>query len=149
MAIANRLNSVIDAWANKVQRGFIRGRNMLQNVLELETYAVARAFAPSSAPALVLSDYAAAFPSIAREFIWIALKAIGIPEDVIRAIRGLYINNIHYTRSTSGLRFAFVVLAGVRQGCPLSSTLFILVTDCILNAICQNLGPKDIVMGVC
>ena len=45
-----------------------------------------------------LFDFAAAFPSLDREFIWIALKAIGIPTDIIFAIRGLYVNYIHFVK---------------------------------------------------
>ena len=80
-------------------------------------------------------------------FIWIALHAIGIPDRVIRSIKALYVNNIHFVNGVFGLQFAFVAASGVRQGCPLSSVLFILVTDCILTALCQTLGPRDILRG--
>eukprot|EP00973_Karenia_brevis_P036622 5047451-Karenia_brevis.AAC.1 len=66
---------------------------------------------------------------------------------VINAIRSLYDNNIHFINCNGGLRFAFVAAAGVRQGCPLSSTIFILVTDCILTALAQTLDPGDILRG--
>lgn len=40
--------------------------------------------------------------------------------------------------------FAFVALAGVRQGCPLSSTIFVIVTDCICSALIERLGPGSL-----
>ena len=61
-------------------------------------------------------DFAAAFPSAARAFIWIALNAIGIPTDVIHAIRSLYVNNIHFVKGLFCLHVAFVAASGVRQG---------------------------------
>lgn len=97
---------------------------MLQNVLDVESHAIAHAYDKDNSAALVFFDFAAAFPSLARAFIWIALKAISIPARTIRAIRALYVNNVHYLKCTHGLRFAFVAESGVRQRCPLSSTIF-------------------------
>ena len=37
MALAARFNSMMSQWAIAAQRGFIRGRQMLQNVIDIET----------------------------------------------------------------------------------------------------------------
>ena len=66
--------------------------------------------------------------------------AIGLPLNIIRALRALYDNNIHYMGGRRGIFFTFVALAGVRQGCPLSSTIFVIVTDCICSALVVRLG---------
>ena len=84
---------------------------------------------------------------MARRFIWIALSAVGIPACVIKALVALYANNIHYFSCASGLRFAFVARAGVRQGCPLSSTIFVIVTDCMIRALISVIGCGDILRG--
>jgi exonuclease III len=147
MAIASCINQVIADWAHEFQRGFIHGRCMIQNVLELETNALARAYVKSNSSALMLFDFAAAFPSVARAFIWIALEAIGLPAEVIQAIKALYVNNLHFVKGSFGLQFAFVAFSGVRQGCPLSSVLFVLVTDCIFTALSQSTGPRDFLRG--
>ena len=52
MALASRINSVIDLWANPFQRVFIRGRDMIQNVIELETHALAKGYAKLNSAAL-------------------------------------------------------------------------------------------------
>ena len=59
---------------------------MLENVLDIESSAVAKAHAKGNSSALLFFDFAAAFPSVARKFIWIALRAIGIPPNIIKAI---------------------------------------------------------------
>ena len=45
--------------------------------------------------ALVFCDFAAAFPPIARTFIFLVFRAIGLPIHIIRALRALYDSNIH------------------------------------------------------
>ena len=40
MMLADSINNVIDKWAFRAQRGFIRGRCMLQNVVEVEPKAL-------------------------------------------------------------------------------------------------------------
>ena len=64
-------------------------------IIAKETHAIAKPLAKVNATALVLFDFAAAFPSIARELIWIALKSIGIPDNIILVMQGLYMNNIY------------------------------------------------------
>ena len=147
MALAERFNTVVNKWAIAAQRGFIRGRQMLQNVIDIETHAIVDARLPTRSAALIFFDFAAAFPSVARAFIWIALEAIGIPKKVIKAIQALYVNNIHFMKCCRNLRFAFIAYSGVRQGYPLSSTIFILVTDCLLNALSLAIGPHDMIRG--
>jgi len=141
--IAMSLEEAISKWAFWMQRGFIQGRCMLKNVIDIETRSAKLAFNPDSFPCLIFFDFAAAFPSISRAFIWLVFDFIGLPVGVVRAIQALYRNNIHFIKGAFGLRFAFYARAGVRQGCPLSSLVFIIATDCIMRALAASLGPRD------
>ena len=40
--------------------------------------------------------------------------------------------------------YVFTALSGVRQGCPLSSTIFVIVTDCILRALQDCISSSDL-----
>ena len=60
---------------------------MLLNVVKLESKAALLARNPASCPAILLLEFAAAFPCLAREFIWIALVAIGITKNYSRIAR--------------------------------------------------------------
>ena len=143
--LAITFNKILVKWTFWMQRGFVPGRSMIKHVIDVETRAAKFAFNPNSYPCVIFFDYAAAFPSIARAFIWIVMEIIGVPPFIIRAIRALYANNIHFTRGSVGLSFAFCAAAGVRQGCPLSSFLFILATDCIIRALAEYLGPEEMI----
>ena len=124
MVLAHIFNSSIDVWAIGIQRGFIRGRQMLQNIIEIEAKAMSTMYTSSNG-ALVLFDFSAAFLSVARRFIWLVLESIGLPKFVISAIKALYANNHHFLKWSGVTQYAFLCMAGVRQGCPLSSALFI------------------------
>ena len=120
---------------------------MLQNVIDVETKALIFARNKNNSSALLFFDFAAAFPSIARAFIWIALVAIGFPRKVVAAIRALYKNNLHFVRTSSGLKFVFVAESGVMQGSPLSSLIFVLVTDCINRYLATLIGINDLLLA--
>ena len=144
MCLGHIFNCLINDWATQTQRGFISGRTMIKNVFEVECHSLRISQNRGNKAAIFLFDFAAAFPSIARCFIWIALEAIGLPKCVSEAIMALYKNNCHFIRTSSGLKYVFTALAGVRQGCPLSSLIFILVTDCINRCLGAFLGQKDL-----
>ena len=58
MALADSINGVINNWAFKCQRGFIRGREMLQNVIEIEAKALSIAWNSKNRGALLFFDFA-------------------------------------------------------------------------------------------
>ena len=92
----------------------------------------------------VFFDFASAFPSLAHEFIWVALEVAGFPDKVISAIRGLYNDNRHWWRR-AGRCFPSVTLeSGVKQGCPLSPLLYVIVGEAFHRFLVSNLGPRGI-----
>ena len=100
------------------------------NVLDVEALALEYSHNHSYG-AIFLLDYCAAFPSLNRDFLWHILFLIGIPPFVIIAIACLYKDNHLWICFNGIVKNAFCMLIGVRQGCPLSSILFVLATDVI------------------
>ena len=127
-AFRHAANDAVGDWAVQVQRGFISGRSMLENVVEVGSHAMRASFNPRNRAALVLYDFAAAFPSLARAYMWMALTYMGFPPYVIRALQALYADNKHFFGLGGLMTFAFIGFAAVRQGCPASSTPFVIVT---------------------
>lgn len=73
---------------------------------------------------LLFLDFAAAFPSLCRHWIFAVLTAMGLPKCVIKALANLHANNHHIHRYGSKVVYAFLIMTGVRQGCPASATVF-------------------------
>ena len=135
--MANTFNQKLVRVANEyiadTQRGFLPGRNILQNILDMDLAAL-ESWHKRNPDAIILFDFAAAFPSLGHEYLWKCLRAIGIPEHVIRmyqsachqdATKG----NKHKIRWKSGVFVCVEVTSGVRQGCPLSPVLFVLAIE--------------------
>ena len=79
-------------------RGFVNGRMLVDNLIDMDTEARAAVLNSANSAAIFFFDYAAAFSSIAREYLWLVLGLIGLPVRIISAIKGLYRNNRHYFR---------------------------------------------------
>ena len=83
-----------------VQRGFTPGRQIGQNIVDLDSGA--RAFGMTGevsfsnplgkflCPLLAFFDYAAAFPSLSQQFMFLVLSFIGMPEGLYRVVEANY-----------------------------------------------------------
>ena len=101
------------------QRGFLRGRSLLQNVLDMEHASMEHSlFSPRAAA--VYFDLKAAFPSVSQEFLLTTLRALRLPEHVLNFVRALYDQN-RCGIAVAGSHFGgFSMESGIKQGCPLS-----------------------------
>jgi len=128
------LEPIFSSWVSSPQRGFIRGRSMLANVLEVDFHSM-RVTVTSRRGALVLFDFKAAFPSVSHEYMWAVLEAIGVPLSWLRAIRRLYVRNDCRVKFRGRVFPGFSSKCGVRQGCPVSPLIFAVVADVLLRRI--------------
>ena len=124
----------LNEWLDKQQHGFLPRRSMLANVVELEGESMHSSLR-HQAPATVLFDFSAAFPSISQKFLFRILEKLGFPRSAVRLIRSLY----HEHRGQPVLEGSrgdyFDLTAGIRQGCPLSPLLFVVAVDGLLRRV--------------
>jgi hypothetical protein len=142
--VANTVRIALERFAScrisAFQRGFLGGRQILDNVLELDYFAHLFSITSKRA-ATILFDFRAAFPSVNHRFMWRVLESSGLPTAIIRLIRCFYRGCTHLIR-VDGRRFPGPrLLSGVRQGCPLSGLLFAIIMEPILRTVCRALGP--------
>ena len=130
------------------EQSCIRGRRMIANVHQLLNRAVEFADHKHKV-ALLLLDFCSAFPSLARDFIFKVFGASRLPPNIIKAIRELYKDNFHYFAFGGIYKFAFTVYSGVRQGCPLSSAIFAIVTDTLIRFLKHNLSLEVFFRAYC
>ena len=116
------------------QRGFIQGRSMLRNIIEVEHAAMIASLEERDA-AIVLFDFASAFPSVARKYLMASAAAAGLPEYVMMILESLYHNTTGVLLLHGRLYGQVPMAAGIRQGCPLSPLLFALASDGLLRVL--------------
>ena len=94
-------------------------------------------------PIMAFYDFAAAFPSLFHEWIFLVLRAVGCPLGIINVVEGIYHENHAYIQSEGTLTFLFHILSGALQGCPLSGSLFAIAVDPFLWSIHEKVDAKD------
>ncbi|VDP44355.1 unnamed protein product [Schistosoma margrebowiei] len=79
-------------------------------------------------------DYEKAFDSVDRTTLWKLLRHYGVPQKIVNIIQNSY-DGLNCKIVLGGqLTNSFEVKTGVRQGCLLSPSFFLLVIDWIMKA---------------
>ena len=95
----------------------------------------------------MFADFEKAFDSLHHDFIIECFKQFNFGEDIIKWIK-LFCNNISSLIVNNGnISQSFDVQRGVRQGCPLSSTIFVICIEILANCIEHNENIKGISIG--
>ena len=120
-AIANRVKGVTSSLVHNSQTGFIKGRYI---ALLFEIKANAKI---ENKPGLIsFSDFDKAFNSINHTFIISCLRHYNFGEYFIRWVKPFYNDAKSCVSNNGNLSNFFPILRGARQGCPLSTYLFIM-----------------------
>ena len=130
--ILNRLTPYLDPILRKNQNGFRKGRTTIAQILSLRRI-IEEMKNHNKEVTLCFVDFKKAFDSINREVMFKILPLYGIPEQIISAIKALYINTNAKVLTPDGETEQFDILAGVLQGDTLAPFLFILVLDYVLR----------------
>ena len=83
---------LLEMYISKHQQGFLKGRNMLSNVIDIDYHAMTVSLKCAKG-AILLFDFKAACPSVAHDFLINSLSAIGVPPHALAFLRALYDNN--------------------------------------------------------
>ena len=135
-------------WVSHYQQGFVPGRQLLRNVVDVD-HAAQKVSIKHQRGAIVLLDLRAAFPSVAHDYMWDVLKAIGVPQAMLQALQLFYQHNQHFIKAAGQVFPSFTSTSGVRQGCPLSGIIFELILYILLRKVARVLCSDSIVRGYC
>ena len=143
--LANRLKKVLPSIINDDQAGYLEGRFIGQNIRLIED--ISFFTKNNNKPGIILSiDFEKAFDSVNWTFLTNTLKHLNFGEKIISYIHTVY-NNIEATVINNGNTSKFFKLErGVRQGCPLSAYLFIIIIEMLANKIRSEPNIKGIII---
>ncbi len=142
-----RLAQHIPDYVDDRQRGFIRGRLGLDNLLLLEAAAMLASRSGAAAPALCFLDIAAAFPSLLHDFLKAVLDKFLGDHPLNHMITSMYADTSCDIVIRGSVLPGFRVLCGVRQGCPLSGSLFALAFHPIIVSLSNSLYRVSMHIG--
>ena len=93
---------------------------------------------------LLFADLCKAYDSVPRSAMWSALQKYGVPDVTVDLVRGLH-EHMEAKVSVAGESAWIQVSNGLRQGCVLAPTLFLLYFNMVMlcwRARCAGLGVK-------
>jgi hypothetical protein len=88
-------------------------------------------------------DFKQAFDRVPRDKLWGKLQRVGIDGWALRAVQALYASVPMCVKLSTGYTRCFPSLLGVKQGCPLSPTLFGLYLDDFQHSLETAVGAES------
>ncbi|KAN0036857.1 hypothetical protein ACTFIV_002171 [Dictyostelium citrinum] len=132
--INNRIIKISELIINKNQKGFVPGRFIIDNIITINEV-INYLNKSNQNGILTLYDFAKAFDSISHNSIERTLLHIGIPAKLTNLIMALLKDSTAKVIVNGTPSNSFEIKRGVKQGDPLSPTLFVLVAECLASAI--------------
>ena len=131
MIILDRLVTFRETQIRENQAGFRPGRGCVDHIFTLRRIMETRH--SLKLPTLfVFLDLKATFDSVNR-CLWDCLSKCGVPDKYVRLIQSICDHPTSRVRAYGELSPEFTTTSGVRQGCPLSLSLFNFVTEVLFE----------------
>eukprot|EP00253_Pinus_taeda_P005327 PITA_05327 len=135
--LANRIKPLLQKLISPAQGGFVKGRQLLDNVIQIQE-ALHSSYARKEQGMIIKLDMSNAFDRVNRSFLYRVLEAFGFCQDFINIIKAC-IDNVWIAPLVNGRPTEFFSASrGLRQGCPLSPFLFILMADSLSKKLSQE-----------
>ena len=137
---ATLLNSRLSHWAEvnglraPGQAGFREDHRCSDHLLVLRTL-IEQQRTVKSPLFTCFVDFRKAYDSIPRDLLWTKLERLGVHGWFLDGIKALYAEVPMAVKTAQGLTCTFESVMGVKQGCPLSPTLFGLYIDDLEDAM--------------
>jgi ribonuclease HI/exonuclease III len=126
--LANRIKPLLKRLISSPQGGFVEGRNILDNVIQVQE-TIHSSKRRKEKGMLIKLDMANAFDRVNRSFLIKSLLAFGFSPHFVQLINAC-IENPWIAPLVNGRPSNFFqARRGIRQGCPLSPFLYILMAD--------------------
>ena len=132
--LANGLKTVINKLIHTDQNGYIKGRNIGFNIRLIQD--VIEYFENDNIEGAVLFlDFQKAFDTVNHNFMHAVLEKFNFGSSFIKWIKTIYSKSEACLTNNGWTSKPFEIQRGIRQGCPLSALLFLLVVEILANKI--------------
>ena len=144
--LASRLEKVLPQIIHTDQVGFIKGRSMFNNLLDL--LSIIEYCNIKNIEALLMSfDIEKAFDKAEHEVLYKIMEKFNFGNNFISYMKALYKNCHSCTINHGYTKEYFSITRSLRQGCPLSAPAFLLLIEILSLKIRQNPNIKGITCG--
>ena len=126
--LAIRLQKVLPSIISEDQTGYIKGRYIGENIrtiLDVFEYTNNQV----NPGAMIFLDFEKAFDTVSWDFLLKALKKFNFGENFIKWIKVIYNKPLCCVTNNGYASRFFEISRGIRQGCPISALLFIIVAE--------------------
>ena len=144
--LSMRMDKVIDGIVGSQQVGFMKGRDIsclhrkIDNIIELQKRDNKRGV-------VIALDFKQAFDAVNINCILKSLEIFGFGQNFIRWISVLNSDRLASVKNGGHISDPFSMSNGVRQGCPISPQLFLLVVEIMAQKIIQDPNIKGLNPG--
>ena len=142
---ADRMAIVTPPVINRYQTGGVRGRCVQATTLLIHLL-IQFQKQQGNGGYVVSLDNAKAYDNINREFMWYILEKYGFSSENLDALKAFHNNNSAKIVVNGFFTQIFDVKFGIRQGCPLSGLLYVLVVEPLSEAIRNANSIKGFVL---
>ena len=125
---ANRMGYVVPSLINRFQTGGVKGRCIQNSTLLIHLLLQYQKQQGKGGFVVSLDNYHA-FDMVLREYLFHVLRKCGFSGKTVNVIEKFYKNNKCKVIVNGFLSHTFKIDNGIRQGCPLSAMLYVLVVE--------------------
>ena len=136
--ILERLVSVVDGKISQTQAGFRKARGCADQIFTLRRV-MEQAKVKKVPLYMCFIDLKAAYDTVKRSELWLAVEEYGVSSKLCRLLKALYANTQAAVRVEGELTEWFDVKTGLRQGCLLSPALFNVFIDRVVKRALANM----------
>jgi len=137
--ILERLKAALDKTLRDEQAGFRQDRSCTDHIATMRII-IEQSLEWQTPLYTVFVDFQKAFDSVDRNVIWSLMHHYGFPPKFVTIIQQMYEDATCQVIHDGKLTEPFTVQTGVRQGCLLSPTIFLMVVDWVMRQ--STVGQK-------
>lgn len=145
--IANRLKKLLPIIISENQGSFVPKRQIIDNVILIQE-AIHSSLNKGERGMIIKLDMANAFDRVDHSFLRAALQKFGFSSNIVNIISGCISNPWTAPLINGRPSKFFRSYRGLRQGCPLSPFLYIIMAE-TLSVHLENLRNKREITGIC